>query len=94
MMNDIKRLQSLSYKDSTNSVHTLHPAFYNTKDPICFCNTNKMLDASKIRKTFMLAAIISPSSDCAQDLFQAIQQNIVFLNEYISTIPMYNVSTK
>lgn len=48
-----------------------------------FCDKNGTLDGKKIRQVYMMAGLLSPESDNAEDLFKSIQQNVVFLNEYL-----------
>lgn len=83
---DIKLLKNLKHKDSKGQEHVLHPTFYTHESPNSFCNADKMLDPAKVRRTFMMAAIISPSSDTVQDLLDTIKANIQFLNAYLITI--------
>jgi hypothetical protein len=81
MSSDARRLARLSLKDHSGKVHRLHPELCRPKGR--FCDESGTLSAHGIRVFYMMAGILPPQSDAAEDLFASIQQNIMFLNAYL-----------
>jgi hypothetical protein len=79
-MHDSTRLKKMTL--TVNSVkHKLNERF--SYHGGLFCDKNGALDGKKIRQVYMMAGLLSPPTDNAEDLFKSIQENIIFLNEYL-----------
>lgn len=81
MASDARRLAKLSLKDHTGRVHRLHAELARPKGR--FCDESGTLSPHGIRVFYMMAGILPPHSDAAEDLFSSIQQNIMLINAYM-----------
>ena len=81
MASDARRLSRLTFKDHTGRVHRLHSELCKPRGR--FCDEAGMLSPHSIRVFYMMAGILPPQSDAAEDLFNSIQQNIVLINAYM-----------
>ena len=81
MSTDSRRLSRLSLKDHTGRVHRLHPELCRPKGR--FCDESGTISPHAVRVVYMMAGILPPQSDSAEDLFASITQHIMLLNAYI-----------
>lgn len=73
MRSDKERLRALG----------LHEFFFNVKGA-GWVDESGFLSSSRIRQRYMLAGLIPPASDNAEDLFASIEANTKLLNNYLT----------
>lgn len=81
MSSDSRHLARLTLKDHNGRVHRLHPELCRPKGR--FCDESGTISPHAVRVVYMMAGILPPQSDSAEDLFASVQQNIMLLNAYM-----------
>ncbi len=77
-------LSQMKYKDQRGKLHKLNFEFWRPNGR--FCDPMGFVSPTKVRHTFMMAGLLSPSDDTDLAISVAIEQNIHLLNSYLEHV--------